>query len=120
MYAPCDAAGQADHVTTPPIKDQGRGSRPELAGVLRLESFRLESFELHGTGWMGLKSGITHAKGAYNLLGPGQIAVTGAADQVAIETGRSASQTNTAQNTGATGSTVTGNNPEPTPNDLPL
>jgi uncharacterized protein YukE len=98
------------------IEEIGQANR----NVLRLESFRLESFDLHGTGWMGLKSGWTHAKGAYNLLGQGQIAVTGTVDQVAIETGRSASQTNTAQNTGATGSTVTGNNPEPTPIDLPL
>ncbi len=98
------------------IEEIGQGNR----NVLRLESFRLESFDLHGTGWMGVKSGISHAKGAYNLLGQGQIAVTGTADQVAIETGRSASQTNTAQNTGATGSTVTGNDPEPRPIDLPL
>lgn len=98
------------------LEEIGQANR----NVTRLEAFRLESFDLHGTGWMGAKSGLSHAKGAYNLLSDGQIAVTGPVSQVVIETGRSASQTNSAQNTGAAGSTVTGKNPEPHPIDLPL
>jgi hypothetical protein len=81
--------------------------------VLRLEAFRLEAAGTTGSGWSGFRS-------AYNLLGHGQTAVTGPLDQVLIETGRSAGQTNSAQNAGATGTTVTGKNPEPIPIDLPL
>jgi len=98
------------------IEEIGQANR----NVLRLEAFRLEALDLHGTGWKGFQSGFSHAKGAYNLLGEGQIAVTGPVDRVAIETARSASQTNSAQNAGATGSTLTGDDPSPNPIDLPL
>jgi len=91
------------------IKEVAHANR----NVLRLEAFRIEAAGTTGSGWLGFKS-------AYNLLGHGQTAVTGPVKQVVIETGRSASQTNSAQNAGATGTTVTGKNPKPTPIDLPL
>ncbi len=98
------------------IADIGQANR----NVLRLEAFRLEALDVHGTGWKGLGSGWTHARGAYDLLSQGQVAVTGTVDRVVVETARSASQTNSAQNTGAAGSTLTGDDPSPTPINLPL
>ena len=81
--------------------------------VLRLEAFRLEAAAGSSPGWTGVSS-------AYNLLGQGHVSVYGTVDKVAVETARSASQTNGAQNTGATGTTLTGENPAPTAIDLPL
>lgn len=81
--------------------------------VLRLESFRLEAAGTGGSGWSGFK-------GAYNLLGEGHVSVYSTADKVAGETARSASRTNSAQNAGAAGSTLTGDNPSPPPIELPL
>jgi uncharacterized protein YukE len=98
------------------VEEIGQANR----NVLRLEAFRLEALDLHGTGWKGTTSGWSHGKDAYRLLSEGQVTVTGPVDQVMIQTGRSASQTNSAQNTGATGSTLTGDDPSPTPIDLPL
>jgi uncharacterized protein YukE len=98
------------------IEEIGQSNR----NVLRLEAFRLEALDVHGTGWKGFASGLSHAKSAYGLLSEGQIAVTGPVDQVIIETGKNASRTNGVQNAGSTGSTVTGNKPEPNPIDLPL
>jgi hypothetical protein len=91
------------------IEEIGQANR----NVLRLEAFRLEAVDTAGSGWPGFKS-------AYNLLGHGHVSVNGSVDKVAVETARSASQTNSAQNTGATGTTLTGQNPSPTPIDLPL
>ncbi|GAA0471077.1 hypothetical protein Ade02nite_34390 [Paractinoplanes deccanensis] len=81
--------------------------------VLRLEAFRLEAAGTSSPGWPGFRS-------AYDLLGQGHVSVYGPVDKVVVETARSASQTNTSQNTGATGSTMTGENPAPGPIDLPL
>jgi hypothetical protein len=81
--------------------------------VLRLEAFRIEAVGTARTGWSGFK-------GTYNLLGEGHVFVSGPVDRVVVETARGASQTNSVQNTGATGTTLTGQNPAPIPIDLPL
>jgi uncharacterized protein YukE len=99
------------------IEEIGQANR----NVVRLEAFRMEAVGEHGTGWKGVTSGWSHAKDAYQLLSQGQIAVNGTVDQVVIETAKSASTTNSSQNTGATVTTVTDpKNPTPTPIDLPL
>jgi hypothetical protein len=97
------------------IEEIGQANR----NVLRLEAFRSEALDVHGTGWEGLQSGWSHGKDAYKLLSEGQVAVTGPVDQAVIETGKGASTTNSSQNTGATVTTVT-KNPEPSSIDLPL
>jgi hypothetical protein len=98
------------------IEEIGQANR----NVLRLEAFRSEALDVHGTGWKGFASGWSHGKAAYKLLSEGQVTVTGPVDQVVIQTARSAGKTNGAQNTGATGSTLTGDDPSPNPIDLPL
>ncbi len=81
--------------------------------VLRLEAFRTEAAGTAGHGWRGFRD-------AYDLLGQGHVSVYGTVDQVVVNTARSAGQTNTAQNTGSTGSTMTGDDPAPGPITLPL
>jgi hypothetical protein len=81
--------------------------------VTRLTAFRLEAADTAGSGMAGFK-------GAYRLLSQGHVSVYGATDKVIVETARSASQTNTAQNTGATGTTLRGDNPAPPTIELPL
>jgi hypothetical protein len=81
--------------------------------VLRLEAFRIEAAGTAGHGMRGFRQ-------AYDLLGQGHVSVHGPVDQVVVNTARSASQTNAAQNTGSTGSTMTGDDPEPGPIELPL
>jgi hypothetical protein len=81
--------------------------------VLRLEAFRIEAAATGGSGWSGFK-------GAYNTLGQGHVSVYGTVDKVAVATARSAGETNSAQNSGAAGSTLTGDSPTPTPIELPL
>lgn len=91
------------------VEQVGQANR----NVLRLEAFRVEAAATSRPGWTGFKS-------AYGLLGKGHVSVYGPVDQVVVETARSASQTNGAQNTGSAGTTLTGKDPEPTPIDLPL
>lgn len=91
------------------IEEIGQANR----NVLRLEAFRLEAAGTAGSGWSGVK-------GAYGLLDQGQRTVTGPVEQVIIQTGRSAGETNSAQNIGSAGSTLTGDDPEPNPINLPL
>jgi hypothetical protein len=82
--------------------------------VLRLEVSRLEAVDTAGHGWSGVKS-------AYNLLSDGHVRAYGTVDKVAVETARSAGQTNGVQNAGSTGSTLTnGQSPEPNTIELPL
>ncbi|MCA2211829.1 hypothetical protein [Jidongwangia harbinensis] len=81
--------------------------------VLRLEAFRLEAAG-------PARSGLTGFREAYGVLGQGHVSVYGPVDKVVVETARSASQTNGAQNSGSTGSTLSGDNPSPSPIDLPL
>ena len=59
-------------------------------------------------------------KQAYSTLSDGHVSVYGKAQFAAMETAKSASKANGVQNTGSTGSTLTGDNPSPTPIDLPL
>ena len=91
------------------IEQIGQANR----NVLRLEAFRVEAAAGSRSGWQGFQS-------AYDLLGQGHVSVYGTANKVAVETARSGSQTNSAQNTGATGTTLRDDNPAPTPIDLPL
>jgi hypothetical protein len=81
--------------------------------TLRLEAFRLQAVGEGGSGLRGFRN-------AYNTLGQGNRSVYGGVRDVAVNTGRSASQTNGAQNAGQTGDTLRGDNPAPTPIDLPL
>ncbi|MBU2668328.1 hypothetical protein KOI35_32930 [Actinoplanes bogorensis] len=81
--------------------------------VLRLQAFRMEAAGTAGTGFKGFKT-------AYDLIGQGHEAVYGAAKNVVIETSKAAPKTNGSQNTGATADTLRGDNPSPTPIDLPL
>lgn len=82
--------------------------------VLRLEAFRLEAAGTGGAGWSGFKN-------AYTVLSQGNASVYGTVDKVIVNTARSAGQTNTAQNSGSTGSTLTSDdNPSPNPIELPL
>lgn len=91
------------------IEQVGQANR----NVMRLEAFRLEAADASRSGWKGFKS-------AYDLLGEGHASVYGTVDKVVVETARGASQTNSVQNAGATGTTLTGKNPSPTPIELPL
>ncbi|OJF11462.1 hypothetical protein [Couchioplanes caeruleus] len=81
--------------------------------VLRLEAFRIEAAGTAGSGWSGVRD-------AYRTVGQGHVSVHGPVDQVVVNTARSASQTNTSQNTGSAGSTMTNEDPEPGPINLPL
>jgi hypothetical protein len=92
------------------LQQIGRANRD----VLRLEAFRVEAADLPGAGWEKFR-------GAYGLIGQGHEYVYGPVDKVAVETARSASQTNGAQNTGAAADTLTEEeDPSPGPIDLPL
>ncbi|AVT33978.1 MULTISPECIES: hypothetical protein [unclassified Plantactinospora] len=83
-------------------------------GTLLLEAFRLQAVgEAGGSGMSGFR-------GAFDTIGRGHTAVYGTVDKVAQNTARSASQTNGAQNTGQAGDTLRGDNPTPTPIELPL
>jgi hypothetical protein len=81
--------------------------------VLRLESFRLQAVGEGGPGWRGFRD-------AYSAVSDGHSTVYGPVRNVAVNTARGASKTNGAQNSGATGDTLRGDSPEPTPIDLPL
>jgi hypothetical protein len=81
--------------------------------VLRWEAFRAEAAGTAESGWRGVRN-------AYNLVGQGHVTVHGPVDNVVVNTGRSASETNASQNTGSTGSTLTNEDPEPGPIVLPL
>jgi uncharacterized protein YukE len=81
--------------------------------VLRLEAFRLESA---GTA----ESGVRGMRNAYDVVGQGHVSVHGPVEQVAVNTARSASETNASQNAGSGASTLTGEDPEPGPITLPL
>jgi len=91
------------------LEEIGQANR----NVLRLEAFRLEAA---GTS----RPGVAGFKQAYKTLSDGQVSVYGPANHVAVETAKSASATNSSQNTGATGSTLSGDDPAPNPIDLPL
>jgi hypothetical protein len=91
------------------LEEIGQSNR----NILRLEAFRLEAA---GTS----RPGVAGFKQAYSTLSDGHVSVYGKAQFAAMETAKSASKANGVQNTGSTGSTLTGDNPSPTPIDLPL
>jgi hypothetical protein len=91
------------------LEEIGQANR----NVLRLEAFRLEAAG-------SARPGLSGFKQAYNTLGAGHVAVHGVTDQVIVETARGASATNGVQNAGSTGSTLVGDDPAPTPIELPL
>ncbi|MBO3737896.1 hypothetical protein [Actinoplanes flavus] len=76
--------------------------------VLRLVAHRSEAAEKMREGWSG------PIKGAGTLF-LGDFRVYGAPHQVAINTGRAAAESNTAQNTGSTLDNIPKGNPDPTP-----
>ncbi|MEU4424630.1 hypothetical protein AB0F81_28755 [Actinoplanes sp. NPDC024001] len=80
--------------------------------VLRLEASRVEAAGIERSGWNGFTT-------ALEVLGKGHVAAHGPMEHVLVETARSASGTNSSQNAGATGTTLSGDNPEPTPINLP-
>jgi hypothetical protein len=81
--------------------------------TIRLEAFRLQAAGEAGSGWNGFRQ-------AYNTLSQGNVSVYGPVRDVVVNTARSSSQTNGAQNSGQAGDTLRGKNPAPTPIDLPL
>ncbi|MDW5330782.1 hypothetical protein [Plantactinospora sp. KLBMP9567] len=83
-------------------------------GTLLLEAFRIQAIGEAGG------SGLAGFRGAFNTIGRGHTSVYGPVDQVIQNTARSASQTNGSQNGGQAGDTLRGNNPSPTPIELPL
>ncbi|GAB2568683.1 hypothetical protein Aab01nite_44540 [Paractinoplanes abujensis] len=92
------------------LQQIGQSSR----NVLRLEAFRIEAIgTAGGTGRSGFKT-------AYDLISEGHKNVYGTVDKVIQETAKAAPKTNGAQNSGSTGDTLNGDNPTPTPIDLPL
>ncbi|ROT26787.1 hypothetical protein [Micromonospora sp. HM5-17] len=88
-------------------------------GQASRNTLRLEAFRLQAVGEFG-GSGLSGFKGAFNTIGRGHTAVHGTVDQVIINTARSASQTNSAQNSGQAGDTLRGDNPAPKRIELPL
>ncbi|MEQ4306081.1 hypothetical protein ABNF97_32635 [Plantactinospora sp. B6F1] len=88
-------------------------------GQASRNTLRLEAFRLQAVGEAG-GSGLSGFRGAFNTIGQGHTAVHGTVGQVIENTGRSASQTNGSQNAGQAGDTLRGDNPSPTPIELPL
>ncbi|GAB1688681.1 hypothetical protein [Krasilnikovia sp. M28-CT-15] len=109
LFAAIKEMGVATNKMGSLIEEIGKANR----NVLRLEAFRLEAAGTARPGWKGFKD-------AYSLLSQGHVSVHGTVDQVIVETARSAAKTNSVQNAGAAGTTLTGDNPAPTPIDLPL
>jgi hypothetical protein len=81
--------------------------------TLRLQAFRVQAAIESGPGWSGFKQ-------ASSTIGQGHTSVYGPMQDVIVNTARSASQTNGAQNSGQAGDTLRGDNPTPTPIQLPL
>ncbi|GGN17727.1 hypothetical protein FHR83_004184 [Actinoplanes campanulatus] len=81
--------------------------------VLRLVAHRAEATELVRQGWTGPVK-------AYRVLGEGDVRVYGPMRQVLVNTGRSAAETNSSQNTGQSADSSRDDNPEPAPIDIPL
>ena len=81
------------------------------ANVLRLVAHRAEAADIAQRGWKSWAE-------AYGVLSLGDTRVYGPVRQVIVNTGRSAAQTNSAQNAGSAADNTVGGDPAPSPIDL--